>query len=165
MLKEFSGLLPKMHKSEMVRDTFIIRITYPWLDTSSGTSGVIKKFLEGDEKKYITEKMRLSLEYFKYIFNNSNDNSQDHNVELAEFIEELDGNTAKEKSESYNQLWEENSKNKPPEKGTYYLETVFKICVFMDILNGHSSEEAKEYLKKMKHGEIKLRLPIPETLK
>jgi len=35
----------------------------------------------------------------------------------------------------------------------------------MDILNGHSSEEAKEYLKKMKHGEIKLRLPIPETLK
>jgi len=83
MLKEFSGLLPKMHKSEMVRDTFIIRITYPLLDTSSGTSGVIKKFLEGDEKKYITEKMRLSLEYFKYIFNNSNDNSQDHNVELA----------------------------------------------------------------------------------
>ncbi|WP_155400825.1 hypothetical protein [Methanosarcina mazei] len=161
MLKNFSGLLPEMHKSEIVLDTFVIKVTVPWIDSISGKSGVIQKYLEGDEKEYLKEKMRLSQEYFLYTFNKIKDNSQDHTAELAEFIEQLEENSAKEREENNVKIW--NTLNKDyQEMGTFYLETVFGFCVYMDILKGQSSEEAKEYLKKIKKGERKLILKPPK---
>lgn len=152
MLNKFNVLLPEMHKSEIVLDTFIFKLTIPWLNESSGESGVIQKFLEGDEKEYLKEKMKLSQEYFLYSFNKINDNPQDHTIELAEFIEQFKDNSAKEEEEHNVKIWKTFDKNYQ-KMGTFYLETVFEFCVYMDILKGQSSEEAKEYLMKMKKGE------------
>jgi hypothetical protein len=163
MLKKFGVLLPEMHKSEIVLDTFVFRVTIPWIDESTGKSGVIQKFLEGNEKEYIKEKMKLSQEYFLYIYNRINGNSQDHTIELAEFIEQFKNNSAKEEEEHNEEIWK-NSDIDYEKMGTFYLETVFEYCVYMDILKGQSSQEAKDYLMKMKKGDKKLILTTPKIL-
>jgi hypothetical protein len=150
MLKKYPDLLQKMCKSETVLDVFIIRITIPWIDEASGESGVIPKFLEGDEKEYLKGKMRLSPEFFLYVINKINGNSQDHTGEFAEFIEQIENNSLKEKEEQNVKIWKKYGKDYKI-AGTFSLETVFELCVFMDILKGQSSEEAKKYVIKMKN--------------
>jgi hypothetical protein len=78
--------------------------------------------------------MRLSPEFFRRCF--SENLSQENAREFAELIEKLE-------SKSTNK---ENGCVDNPSKAQNCIAILFKVCVFYDVRNGQSSEEAKDYL-------------------
>lgn len=86
-------------------------------------------------KQDLKEKMRLSPEFFRWSFTTTNV-SQENAKELVELIEKLESNSTNEENGCFdNSLKAQND-----------IATIFKVCVFYDVMKGQSNEEAKEYL-------------------
>jgi hypothetical protein len=104
--------------------------------------------LERELKAELNEKFRLSPEFFRYYLNNCDSRLRNRLIELAEFNEKIEGNGYKKEKERFVNNWKAHN-NVCSEMNAPDFDTAFKVCVFRDILNGQSSEEAKEYLIKI----------------
>jgi hypothetical protein len=136
MLDDYPSLFSNMHKNELVLNSVLdaSECSTTVFDPDQGVPVKCTYSLPEEVRQDLKEKMRLSPEYFRMCF--SKNFSQDNAKELTELIEKLESKSTSEENGCF-----ENSS-----KAQNNIETVFKVCVFYDVLNGQSSEEAKEYL-------------------
>lgn len=160
ILNEDPGLISKMQTNDSVLES-ILKITrtrsYKHRISFENT-GRVETYIEKDKplseklerelKAELKEKFRLSPEFFRYFLNNCDSNLRNRLIELAEFNEKIEGNGYKKEKERFVNNWKAHN-NTCSEMNAPGFDTAFKVCVFRDILNGQSSEEAKEYLIKI----------------
>jgi hypothetical protein len=145
MLDDYPSLFVNMHKNELVLNS-ILEVSECALEVSECSKNVFAPPVQGVPVKYIflptpeelkqdlKKKMRLSPEFFRRCF--SKNLSQENARELAELIEKLESKSTNEENRCF-----DNSS-----KAQNDITILFKVCVFYDVMNGHSSGEAKDYL-------------------
>lgn len=135
MLDDYPSLFSNMHKNELVLNSVLDASECSTaFDPVQGVPVKCTYSLPEEVRQDLKEKMRLSPEYFRMCF--SKNLSQDNAKELTELIEKFENKSTSEGNGCF-----DNSS-----KAQNNIETVFKVCVFYDVLNGQSSEEAKDYL-------------------
>jgi hypothetical protein len=155
MLDEYSYLFLEMHKSELVLNS-ILEVSECELAVSECSENVFSPPVQGvpvkhlyftmpeEFKQDLKEKMRLSLEFCRRFLNKNL--SQENAGELEELIAKLESKSTNEENGCFD------NSSKAPNGFT----TLFKVCVFYDIINGQSSEEAKDHLLSEKGKVLKI---------
>lgn len=138
ILKKYESLFSKMQKSNMVLEAvFENTLVYSYkyiksLDREGKFTINVEKRempLPARKKEDFKKKLRLSPEYFRLnIFNHDSELKKHGFDDFAETLEMLQGD---------HRIF------------GYQYDTVFKVCVLVDMLKGKSSEEAKRYLIEM----------------
>lgn len=148
ILDDDPDLTLKINKDELVLNSIfeVTTITKPFFNPETGDRGVYAFPITEEFKENMKEKMRLSPAYFRFCLNKYNKDHRERIIELAEFTERLEGKNTKEVNELFIDSWKSHFNEECPEIATFGDKAAIKVCVFYDILNGQSSEEAKEYL-------------------
>jgi hypothetical protein len=137
MLDDYPSLFANMHKNELVINSILEAVEFtktvfdpvqevPAKDIFLATTEQLKKDLK--------IKIRVSPEFFRRFFFKTL--SPENARELTELIVKFVGKSTNEE----NGCFDNSSKTQNS------ITTIFKVCVFYDVMNGQSSEEAKDYL-------------------
>lgn len=139
MFDEHSYLFSKLHINDMVLDSILeaSQCSETVFDPVQGINIKYTFRIPEEIKQDSKEKMRLSPEFFRRCFSSANI-PQENAREIVELIEKLESKSTNAESGCL-----DNSS-----KAQNDIMTLFKVCVFYDVINEQSSEEAKEYLIK-----------------